>query len=79
MAAVEDDHVAQGAEDVDGCTGLGTVDETMTFTRGFVDQGADGASPLLFPVSVMNAVAGQLALECKLRGVNTTVSNGRRV
>jgi 3-oxoacyl-[acyl-carrier-protein] synthase II len=56
-------------------TGLGTVDETMAFTRGFVDKGAEGASPMLFPVSVMNAVAGQLALECKLRGVNTTVNH----
>src|SRR6201999_1054336 len=56
-------------------TGLGTLDETVHFMRGYLDGGPENASPLLFPSSVMNAAAGQLALECKLRGVNSTVNH----
>src|SRR5581483_6329695 len=56
-------------------TGLGTLDETMDFVSGYVNDGAEAASPATFPVSVMNAAAGQLAVECKLRGVNSTVNH----
>src|SRR4051812_7770289 len=56
-------------------TGLGTLDETMSFVRGYVDGGPEAASPMTFPVSVMNAAAGQLAVECQLRGVNSTVNH----
>ena len=56
-------------------TGLGTLEETIGFMRGYLDGGPEAASPLLFPSSVMNAAAGQLALECKLRGVNSTVNH----
>ena len=56
-------------------TGLGTLAETIAFMRGYLDGGPEAASPLLFPSSVMNAAAGQLALECKLRGVNSTVNH----
>ena len=56
-------------------TGLGTLDETMEFVSGYVVDGAEAASPATFPVSVMNAAAGQLAVECKLRGVNSTVNH----
>ncbi|HEY2744202.1 MAG TPA: beta-ketoacyl synthase N-terminal-like domain-containing protein, partial [Polyangia bacterium] len=56
-------------------TGLGTLEETIAFMRGYLDGGPEAASPLLFPSSVMNAAAGQLALECKLRGVNSTVNH----
>src|SRR4029077_14796050 len=56
-------------------TGLGTLEETIAFMRGYLEGGPEAASPLLFPSSVMNAAAGQLALECKLRGVNSTVNH----
>jgi 3-oxoacyl-[acyl-carrier-protein] synthase II len=56
-------------------TGLGTLHETITFIEGYLDGGPAAASPLLFPSSVMNAAAGQLAIECKLRGVNSTVNH----
>lgn len=56
-------------------TGLGTLEETIGFMRGYLAGGPEAASPLLFPSSVMNAAAGQLALECKLRGVNSTVNH----
>jgi 3-oxoacyl-[acyl-carrier-protein] synthase II len=56
-------------------TGLGTLDETMTFVSGYVGEGPEAASPMVFPVSVMNAPAGQLAVELKLRGVNSTINH----
>ncbi len=56
-------------------TGLGTLDETMTFVKGYVGDGPESASPMVFPVSVMNAPAGQLAVELKLRGVNSTINH----
>ena len=56
-------------------TGLGTLRETIDFMGGYVASGPDTASPLLFPTSVMNAAAGQMAIEMDLRGVNTTVNH----
>jgi 3-oxoacyl-[acyl-carrier-protein] synthase II len=56
-------------------TGLGTLHETIGFLRSYLDGGPEAASPLLFPSSVMNAAAGQLALECQLRGINSTVNH----
>ena len=56
-------------------TGLGTFDQTMEFLIGYLDGGPAAASPLLFPTSVMNAAAGLLALECQLRGVNSTINH----
>ena len=74
--------LAQGAPPYDATrvgvvlgTGLGTLEETIGFMRGYLEGGPEAASPLLFPSSVMNAAAGQLALECKLRGVNSTVNH----
>jgi 3-oxoacyl-[acyl-carrier-protein] synthase II len=56
-------------------TGLGTLDETIGFMQGYIEGGPEAASPLLFPYSVMNAAAGQMAVELKLRGVNSTVNH----
>ncbi|MSP62051.1 MAG: hypothetical protein EXR72_17305 [Myxococcales bacterium] len=56
-------------------TGLGTLRETLDFLVGCHRDGPASGSPLLFPSSVMNAAAGQMALELGLRGVNTTVNH----
>jgi 3-oxoacyl-[acyl-carrier-protein] synthase II len=56
-------------------TGLGTLEETVNFVTGYLERGPEGASPAVFPVSVMNAATAQLALELKLRGVNSTVNH----
>jgi 3-oxoacyl-[acyl-carrier-protein] synthase II len=56
-------------------TGLGTLGETLEFVTGYVKEGVEAASPTVFPVSVMNAPAGQLAVELKLTGVNSTVNH----
>ncbi len=56
-------------------TGLGTLNETLAFMDGYLKGGPENASPLLFPSSVMNAAAGQLSLECRLKGPNSTVNH----
>lgn len=56
-------------------TGLGTLREAMDFMVGYQREGLAAASPLLFPSSVMNAAAGQMALELGLRGPNSTVNH----
>ena len=56
-------------------TGLGTLGETLDFVTGYLQEGVEAASPAVFPVSVMNAPAGQLAVELKLRGVNSTTNH----
>ena len=56
-------------------TGLGTLGETLDFVTGYLQEGVEAASPTVFPVSVMNAPAGQLAVELKLRGVNSTTNH----
>lgn len=56
-------------------TGLGTLGETLDFVLGYLKDGVEAASPTVFPVSVMNAPAGQLAVELKLKGVNTTINH----
>ena len=56
-------------------TGLGTIRETLDFMTGCLRDGPATGSPSLFPVSVMNAAAGQIAVELGLRGVNTTLNH----
>lgn len=56
-------------------TGLGTLHETIEFLTGCHREGPGAGSPALFPQSVMNAAAGQMALELQLRGPNTTVNH----
>jgi len=56
-------------------TGVSTLRETIDFMNGYLDEGCEAASPLLFPASVANAVAGQTAIELGLRGVNVTINH----
>jgi 3-oxoacyl-[acyl-carrier-protein] synthase II len=45
--------------------------ETLLHDRPFL------VNPMLFPNTVLNSAAGQVAIWLKLRGINTTVSNGQ--
>ena len=56
-------------------TGLGALEETITFTGQILEGGASTATPGLFPASVMNVAASQLSMEFGLRGYNTTVNH----
>jgi len=56
-------------------TGLGALEQTVEFLRGYFVDGAEAASPSLFPGSVMNAAAAQITMELGLRGYCTTVNH----
>jgi 3-oxoacyl-[acyl-carrier-protein] synthase II len=45
--------------------------ETLLYDRPFL------VNPMLFPNTVLNSAAGQVAIWLKLRGINTTVANGQ--
>jgi len=55
-------------------TGLGSLGLTVAFMRSYLAHGAGGAEPTLFPTSVLNEPAAQLAIELALRGPNFTVT-----
>jgi 3-oxoacyl-[acyl-carrier-protein] synthase II len=56
-------------------TGLGAFEQTMEFTAGYLNNGPEGASPAMFPVTVMNTAAAMVAMEFKLGGTNITVNH----
>lgn len=56
-------------------TGLGNLEQTAEFTLGYLRGGPEDASPAAFPLTVMNATAGMLAMEFQLRGLNITVNH----
>lgn len=57
-------------------TGLGALDETTEFLEQVARDGALGASPSLFPASVMSAAAGQVSMHLGLLGFNATICHG---
>ncbi len=56
-------------------TGLGAFDQTLEFTAGYLKNGPEGASPAMFPTTVMNTAAAMVAMEFKLGGTNITVNH----
>ena len=67
----------EGREDVGVVlgTGLGALEETVTFMGQILKEGASAATPGLFPASVMNVAAAQVSMELGLLGYNTTVNH----
>jgi 3-oxoacyl-[acyl-carrier-protein] synthase II len=58
-------------------TTLGSLASTMNFSRDtFVHDRPYLVNPVLFPNTVMNCAAGQVAIRHGLRGVNATISGG---
>lgn len=57
-------------------TGLGSLEETVEFLEQVAREGSLGASPSLFPGSVMSAAAGQLSMHLGLAGFNATICQG---
>lgn len=76
-------HQALNAAGLLGCeqagvvmgTGLGALEETITFVGQLIKDGPAAATPGLFPASVMNVAASQISMELGLRGYNTTVNH----
>jgi 3-oxoacyl-[acyl-carrier-protein] synthase II len=56
-------------------TGLGSLGATCAFVRGYLDGGTGGVEPALFPTTVLNEPAAQLAIELGLRGPNLTLTH----
>ena len=54
-----------------GC-GFGGVANSAEFLTGYFADGADGASPMLFPNTVSNASASNASIEYGLKGPNVT-------
>ncbi len=57
-------------------TGVGPMESMVEFARAVIDEGASGANPALFPNTVYNAAAGQVAIKVGTTGPTSTVTAG---
>jgi 3-oxoacyl-[acyl-carrier-protein] synthase II len=57
-------------------TALGPMEAMEDFARPLVEEGPAGASPAVFPNTVYNAAAGQVAMRLRTLGVTSTVTAG---
>jgi 3-oxoacyl-[acyl-carrier-protein] synthase II len=53
-------------------TAFGSTDQTDSFFSGLLEQGPDGAEPILFPDTVPNALASHVAIFHRVQGPNST-------
>ena len=56
-------------------SGFSGLVSTEAFFRGLLDMGPSGANPMLFPNTVPNAPASQVAIEMGFKGPNATLSH----
>ena len=57
-------------------TALGPVESLEMFYRPLIDEGLAAANPAVFPNTVFNAAAGQVAMHTGIMGASTTLANG---
>lgn len=57
-------------------TSMGSVRSISEFDISSLKNGFSGINPALFPNTVINSPAGQVAVKYDIRGLNTTVSSG---
>ncbi|MBL0387158.1 beta-ketoacyl-[acyl-carrier-protein] synthase family protein [Tumebacillus sp. ITR2] len=57
-------------------TGTGPLKTVEAFNRTVILKGAEAAEALLFPNTVMNAAAGHICLNFKIKGPTTTITSG---
>jgi 3-oxoacyl-[acyl-carrier-protein] synthase II len=57
-------------------TGLGALGETVGFIEQLQQEGPRGASPSMFPLSVMNVAASHVSMELGISGYSVTVNHG---
>ncbi len=57
-------------------TGTGPIETVESFHRVIVEQGVKAANANLFPNTVMNAAAGHIGLNFKLKGPTSTLTTG---
>jgi 3-oxoacyl-[acyl-carrier-protein] synthase II len=57
-------------------TGVGPMESMVDFAAAVVTEGASGANPAIFPNTVYNAAAGQVAIKVGTTGPTSTVTAG---
>ncbi len=57
-------------------TGTGPIETVEDFNRVVIEEGAEKANARLFPNTVMNAAAGHIGVNFKLKGPTTTICAG---
>jgi 3-oxoacyl-[acyl-carrier-protein] synthase II len=57
-------------------TGVGPMESMEDFSKGILDEGAEGANPAVFPNTVYNAAGGQVAIKVGTLGSASTVTAG---
>jgi 3-oxoacyl-[acyl-carrier-protein] synthase II len=57
-------------------TGVGPMESMIEFAAPVVEEGASGANPAIFPNTVYNAAAGQVAIKVGTTGPTSTVTAG---
>ncbi|WP_324657113.1 beta-ketoacyl-[acyl-carrier-protein] synthase family protein [Bacillus cereus] len=57
-------------------TGTGPVGTVESFNRNIIQEGVKAANAKLFPNTVMNAAAGHISLNFKIKGPTSTISCG---
>ena len=57
-------------------TGVGPMESMVDFAVGVINEGASGANPAVFPNTVYNAAAGQVAIKVGTTGSTSTVTAG---
>jgi len=78
--AFEDAHLGSTPEVVPSIgvilgSGFSGLVSTEAFFRGLLEMGPSGANPMLFPNTVPNAPASQVAIEMGFKGPNVTLSH----
>jgi len=57
-------------------TGVGPMESMVDFAVGVINEGASGANPAVFPNTVYNAAAGQVAIKVGTTGSTSTLTAG---
>jgi 3-oxoacyl-[acyl-carrier-protein] synthase II len=57
-------------------TGVGPMESMVEFAVGVIEEGPTGANPAVFPNTVYNAAAGQVAIKVGAIGATSTVTAG---
>jgi 3-oxoacyl-[acyl-carrier-protein] synthase II len=57
-------------------TGVGPMESMVDFAIPVIQEGADSANPAMFPNTVYNAAAGQVAMKVGITGSTSTVTAG---
>ncbi|MGJ5756603.1 3-oxoacyl-[acyl-carrier-protein] synthase II [Streptomyces puniciscabiei] len=75
-ADAHDDAAAMAATGVVLGTGIGPMESSERFTAPVLSAGAQAANPAVFPATVYNGAAGQVAMALGTKGPTSTLTSG---